>query len=405
MTTLLEQVFAQIKQLPQEDQYKIAKKILKSLNHNPSSNDDRETTFEFTKLLSEFNNLEGYYNLSNTMLASELKELTLLGENLKAENKVSDTDKIYIYKKWSFTFSFMQMLNAWQWFFAGILLQRNSHLKTQAMQMYYYSIFFAYGSFLSAQFKGHYTLADVPKKTNYQSINNMNNEVSEKIKNEMLRLKGLGRIDTESYLSSINNINNIQNLEMLEPARRYVWLAGNQKTGNYIYVQARKEHKGGEHERRAEWYYQVFNSWENKINIFYPEVRYFKENHDNKFHTDNRNRYTYSIQFMVDELYEEYEDSALTNKGIICLWQRKSDDLTKDLSDMYSLEFWALQHIKVVVDLHTKLLEGYTKGSPYTQEQERLLTILCDHHRRTGLFEVLKVAMPKILEKIGIEIE
>lgn len=398
MTNLLEQAIAQIEQLPQDKQDEIAKKILKLLNNNPSSNDYRETTFEFSRLLSEFNKLEGYYNLSNDILASELKELNLLGENLEAENKVYDPKKIYIYKKWSFTFSFMQMLNAWQWFFAGIVLQRNSHLKSQAMQMYYYSIFFAYGSFLSAHFKGHYTLADVPKKQQNKNSNNTNNEFIEKLNNKILRALKANGIDRRDMESSDS-----QNIEKkLESARRYIWLAGNQKTGNYIYVQAKKEHKGGEHERRAEWYYQVFNTWENKIKIFYPEVRSFKENHDNKFHTENRNRYTYSIQYMVDELYEEYKNSALTNKGIICLWQRKSDDLTKDLSNTYSLEFWALQHIKVVVDLHTKLLEGYTKGSPYTQEQERLLIILCEHHEKTGLLEVLKVAMPTILEKIGI---
>ncbi|MTJ52969.1 hypothetical protein FJR38_10075 [Anabaena sp. UHCC 0253] len=140
MTTLLEQVVEQIKQLSQSKQDEIAKQILKSLNHNRSSNDYRETTFEFTKMLSEFNKLEGYCNLNNDTLASQLKELNLLGENLEAENKVYDEAKIAIYKKWSFTFSFMQMLNAWQWFFAGILLQRNSHLNNQAMQMYYYSI-------------------------------------------------------------------------------------------------------------------------------------------------------------------------------------------------------------------------------------------------------------------------
>ncbi|MBD2131182.1 hypothetical protein H6F47_01570 [Sphaerospermopsis sp. FACHB-1094] len=118
------------------------------------SNDGRETTFTFKRLSSEFNNLEGYYNLYNDRLASQLKELNLLGGDRTAENKVYDQAKIVIYKKWSFTVSFLQMLNAWQWFFAGILLERNSYLTTQAMQMYYYTIFFSCGSFLSAHFRG-----------------------------------------------------------------------------------------------------------------------------------------------------------------------------------------------------------------------------------------------------------
>ncbi|MDB9310185.1 hypothetical protein PN471_16400 [Aphanizomenon sp. CS-733/32] len=361
------------------------------------SNDGRETTFTFKRLSSEFNNLEGYYNLYNDRLASQLKELNLLGGDRTAENKVYDQAKIFIYKKWSFTVSFLQMLNAWQWFFAGILLERNSYLTTQAMQMYYYTIFFSCGSFLSAHFKGNYTLADI-KTLKEANIKNQNNEITKKVRNETLRVLELMGQDTESYLSSINDNQNIE--EIMESARREVWLVDDETDGNYIYVAKRNKKKGGEHEVRAKWYYDVFNGWESKVKILYPDVRCFNENEDDKkFHSDRRNMFTYSIQMMADELCSLDEDIRLTNEQIICLWQRKSSDLT----NRYPEAFWALEHIKVVVDLHTKLLEGYNKDdSPYTEVQEHLLKNLCEHHKRTGLVEVLKVAMPTILEKIGI---
>ncbi|HEY9804088.1 MAG TPA: hypothetical protein V6D25_27400 [Leptolyngbyaceae cyanobacterium] len=361
------------------------------------SNDGRETTFSFKDLLIDFNKIGGYYNLYNDGLAIQIKELKLLGENPKEANKVYEQEKIYIYKKWSFSVSFLQMLNAWQWFFAGILLRRNSYLIAQANQMYYYAIYFSYGSFLSAHFKGKYTLADLPKLHKDKKMINKNNEINEKVENEILRvLKANGR-DTESHVSSSHEHQNIE--QVLEPARREVWLVINKTDETYIYV--KKKYAGKEHEHRANWYYGVFNSWESKINILYPDVRCFNESDDDKtFHSDDRNEFTYRIEHMADELCSLDEDSALTNEGIICLWQRKSSDL----AEMYSKEFWVLQHIKVVVDLHTKLLEGYIKESPYTEVQKHLLKNLCEHHKRTGLVEVLKVAMPTILGKIGIEL-
>lgn len=327
------------------------------------SNDGRETTFSFKYLLSDFNKIGGYYNLYNNDLAIYLKELNLLGEDPEEANKVDDQEKIHIYKKWSFTVSFLQMLNAWQWLFAGILLRRNSYLIAQSLQMYYYAIYFSYGSFLSAHFKGKYTLADVPKQHKDKKRKNNNNDITDKVEKELLRvLKANGR-DTESNVSSSHDHQNIE--QVLEPARREIWLVVNKTDKNYIYVATRKE-AGKEHERRARWYYGVFNTWESKINILYPDVRCFNEGDDDKtFHSDERNEFTYRIEHMADELCSLDENSALTNEGIICLWRRNSSAL----ADMFSKEFWVLQHIKVVVDLHTKLLEGYIKESPYTEVQ------------------------------------
>ena len=79
------------------------------------SNNDREKTFSFNQLLREFNQLEGYCNLNNDELASQLKKLNLLEENVNAENKIHDPETIAIYKQWSFTVSFLQMLNWKYW--------------------------------------------------------------------------------------------------------------------------------------------------------------------------------------------------------------------------------------------------------------------------------------------------
>lgn len=397
MTQLLEQAIAQVKLLSESEQDRIASSILKSLKKSLSSNDYRETTFTFKKLSSEFNELRGYYNLNNNDFASQLKLLKLLGEEPEKENKVDNQEIIAIYNKWSFTVSFLQMLNAWQWFFAGILLERNSYLTTQAMQMYYYAIFFSYGSFLSAHFKGNYTIADIEKLK--KANKNKNNAITKKVRDETLRVLELMGQNTESYLLSINDNQNIE--EIIESARREIWLVENKTDGNYIYVADKERKKGGEHEVRAIWYYSVFKGWESNINISYPDVRCFNENDNSKkFHSDMRNRFTYSIQMMTDELcnYNLSEDRGLTNDGIICLWQRESVDLTTRCPEA----FWALEHIKVVVDLHTKLLKEYKKDSPYTEEQENLLKNLCEHHKKTGLIEVLKVVMPTILQKVGI---
>jgi len=95
----------------------------------------------------------GYYDLSNRDLGNLLESCNLLEEECRQDDAV-----IANYQKWSFTASFLQLINAWQWFLSGVLLGIHACLPAQAMQIYYYSISFSYGSFLSAQFKGHYSL-------------------------------------------------------------------------------------------------------------------------------------------------------------------------------------------------------------------------------------------------------
>ncbi len=347
----------------------------------------QEKCFTFKKILHEFNEIEGYENLNNEDLANVLQGMKLLGENNNnRENKIHDKEIIADYKKWSFTFSFLQMINAWQWFFAGILLGRNSYLPAQVHQMYYYAIFFSYGSFLSAHFKGNYTVAEIKKsiKVNDKTKENFKS-VAEQVKDEIFKASG-------------KNIEISHDYEKYEKVRREVWYVEDKSNTTYIKVKERGN-SGGEHERRSHLFHSVFKTWNspNYFNISYPHIFPLD---NSKFFSDQRNFFTYSMEAMADELYYSSDSIdtqiGLSNKAIIGLWQRESSDL----ANAYPEAFWALEHIKVIVDLHTKLLEGYTNDSPYTKTQVFLLKQLCEHHKNTSLLEVIKVAMPTILQKI-----
>lgn len=277
----------------------------------------RETVFTFKTLLREFNELEGYCNLNNDELASELQRMKLLGEDNNAKyNMIYDKKIITSYKKWSFTVSFLQMINAWQWFFAGILLGRQSCLTTQIMQMYYYAIFFSYGSFLSAQFKGNYTVGESIK---HKESRNKNSQTVEKVRDEILKLISK---NTEGDLSvdSVKSISDNQGIEEIrEAVRREIWFVENKEHGNYIHVKDNRQQGKGEHERRSIWFHSVFRSWDSQkwLNISYPDIRSFQDDH--KFHSNIRNNFTYSIQMMADELYYDISerDIGLTNEMII----------------------------------------------------------------------------------------
>lgn len=300
-------------------------------------NQDRTTIFPFNAVLEIFNDFGGYYNLSNSDLSNELENLNLLDSNNREKKETVEK-----YQRWALTASFLQLLNAWQWFFSGVLLSRQACLPAQTMQMYYYSIFFAQGSFLSAQFKGQYTL-----KT--------------QIENET------GKISK---------------------TRKEVWLGEKSGGGENIKIAENRRDGGGEHATRANWFYEVLKNWNFKD--LYPDVLDFDSHRG--FHSERRNASTYALYSIVEELYGIPEEMSEPSNGIlISLWNRESD-----LGDSYPEELWALEHIKVATDLHIKLLQGYKQNSPYGKQQVLLIENLFDHHKRTGLVEVLKAAMPDI---------
>lgn len=307
-------------------------------NRQESMSGDRTTALSFKLLSESFNELEGYYNLANSDLGVALESWDLLEEEHRKNDAV-----ITNYKRWSFTASFLQLINAWQWFFSGVLLGRQAYLPAQTMQMYYYSIFFSYGSFLSAHFKGHYTL-----------------------KTEIEDMK-------------------------VRKTRKEVWL--NQKNNGKSYIEIKDKGRGGEHEIRANWFYAVFRNWDFKSS--HPDV--FSFDSDTDFHSRFRNIFTYSLSDITEELYTTpAQRSAPPNEILISLWNREAEWV-----DYYPEEFWALEHIKVIVDLHTRLLEGYEEISPYKQQQIWLVENLCAHHANTGLIEVVREAMPTILRRMG----
>lgn len=220
------------------------------------------------------------------------------------------------------------------------------------MQMNYYSIFFCYGAFLSAQLKGHYTLEidDRGKKT-----------------------------------------------------RKEVWMGQNidSQTGEEtLGIKIKEKGKGGEHEIRSNWFYEVFKDWDFKND--YQDVLSFGEDRNIKFHSRFRNKYTYSLSDMAEELYEIPNLISPSNEILIKLWNRDSN-----WTEYYPEQFWALEHIKIVVDLHIKLLEKYRQCKqkiPYKCHQIRLVNSLCKHHSDTGLAEIIKETMSPIIQVLRIQL-
>lgn len=306
-------------------------------------NSDREETINFELISKIFNGKKGYFDLPN----SDLGQL-LISWNL--EENGEDETIISNYIKWSFTASFLQLINAWQWFFSGIILGRQGNFPAQTMQMNYYSIFFSYGAFLSAQLKGHYTLKiDPAKKTK---------------------------------------------------TRKEVWIVQNidSKVGEETFcIKIKQKGKRGEHEIRSNWFYEVFKDWDFKND--YQDVLSFYE--DRKFHSRFRNKYTYSLSDIAEELYEIPNSISPSNEILIRLWNRDYD-----WTEYYPEQFWALEHIKIVVDLHIKLLKQYHQCKqeiPYKYHQIRLINSLCKHHSYTGLTEIIKETMSPILNVIKDE--
>jgi hypothetical protein len=302
---------------------------------------ERTRTYDIGSLSALFNELDGYYNLPNRDLAGLLVDLDLLQE----QNRM-DAQTVASYVKWSFTASFLQLVNAWQWFLSGVLLARQSYMPSQVMQMYYYSIFFSYGAFLSAQLKGHYTL----------------------------------RVETTDNGD-------------VKKTRKEVWTG---EHGNQPHICVGNRGRGGEHEIRAKWFYKVFGSWDLKDH--HPDVLAFED--DRSFLVGFRNMLTYSLADVAEELFYHDPDfcpAPPANEVLLRLWRRN-----KDWVECFPEEFWALEHIKVVVDLHVKLLEQYGKISPYTDAQVVLAGNLYRHHQKTRMTDLLEEAMNPIFTHMGI---
>lgn len=275
----------------------------------------------------------------NTDLARAIVDWDLLDEK-------SQTNSLTIagYIKWSFTTSFLQLVNAWQWFFAGILLKKQTSLLAQETQMYYYSIYFSYGSFLSTNFKGHYSLKEIFKEGKFP-----------------------------------------------QKIRKEVWLAKDLKS---FRIETKDKGKGGEHEVRANWFFDVFDKWEDASQ--YPAIRMFKE--DRHFHSGYRNLFTYSISGMADELYSRQEITTLREIKYILLelWEG-----TGNAAEIYPEECWALEHIRLAMDVHVSLLNKFSGETPYKSSQFLLIENLIRYHEHTKLDFLLRIAFDPFIKHMN----
>ena len=208
--------------------------------------------------------------------------------------------------------------------------------------MYYYSIFFSEKSFLAGHFKGAYTVAVAVEDA------------------------------------------------QVSKTRMRVWLGKENGENSIVLAKIR----GAEHRTTAKWFYEVFEQWD--LRQRHPGVSPFVDDQD--FHVSSRNMYTYSLGDIADELAYSDPDNCPappTNEVLFSLWRRQ------DWDEYYPEEFWALEHLKVALDLHVQLLNRFTGVSPYTSYQANMVRNLYEHHRRTGLSGFLDDALGPILDHVG----
>jgi len=67
-----------------------------------------------------FNDCGGYFNRNNEDLQS-----IMIKWNLKEEDNLKNSKIALLYIPWCFSVSFLQMINAWQWFFPEHFLHDN----------------------------------------------------------------------------------------------------------------------------------------------------------------------------------------------------------------------------------------------------------------------------------------
>jgi hypothetical protein len=102
---------------------------------------------------------------------------------------------------------------------------------------------------------------------------------------------------------------------------------------------------------------------------------------------------------MGEELFSmpDHAKGKIPNDILIQLW-----NLDDDIAEYYPEQSWALEHIKVPLFLHLKLLEGYEDDSPYYSSQINLFRQLYNHHKTTDLSFFLEGTVGPILEHMDI---
>lgn len=297
--------------------------------------DKRSVPLAYSTLSEFFETAGGYYEMGNEELAGTLLRWDLLEARNRTEAKTA-----WSFLRWSLTASFLQLMNAFQWFLSALLLERSSYLPAQTMQQHYYSIFFSFGSFLALHGKGHYTVKIEPQ----------------------------GSDDPRVF-------------------RREVWL----DDGPPPLVDLKEKGRGGEHEVRANWFYEVFKAWEQKDD--YPGVLMFEQ--DRKFHTGFRNMFTYALSEMAEELHHDAHEDAVSNEVVLRLWSRESEVI-----ELYPDEFWVLEHLRAPLELHAKLIDDFGDGSPFTSVQEYIVSSLLSRHENDGVADLIDEILKPIIVTI-----
>jgi hypothetical protein len=289
-----------------------------------NTNIGRSLPIGFESLTEFFTEAGGYPPLGNEELGVTLVKWDLLQE----ENRNDPTSALR-YLHWSLATSFLEWLNAIQWLAAGFVLQKTAYLPAQVLQSYYYSIFFSYGSFLALHGKGHYTV----------------------------------KVDIESS-------------NEIESTRRELWFV----EGPPPRIGLKAKRRGGEHQIRANWFYEVFRRWDRRE--LYPTVRLFEE--DQSYHTGFRNMFTYSLFEMAEELHHKADHESITADILKGLWNSDSN-----LIEYFPEEYWALVHLKTSFEMHRDLVTGYEEGNPLTHVQQYLLSTLMERHEGTAFSDFI----------------
>lgn len=291
--------------------------------------------------LELFSKFGGYLDLNNDDLQYEM-----ISWELANQENLGNHEIVFKYIPWCFSASFLQMINAWQWFFSGVLLSQQCYLPAQSLQCWYYATFFSSVSFLASQLRGIFT------------------------------------INIEYDFENDTSANTKRN-------RKAIWIESPEK-GEWQIALNQPVQKGGQHETIANWFYDVFNKWDNKRK--YPDVDAFVK--DRKFHTNFRNLFTYSLGDIAEELFSPDDIHIVDNQIIKNLWERDVSEV-----EIHPETFWALEHLRVATDIHMNLVSATKVKNAIKFAQRRLINGFVEQHTKTGFIDVIKLTHRELLKK------
>ncbi len=265
-----------------------------------SSTNSRFNALSKKEMLSLFCTVDGYADGQNDTLYCFIEKLKLtVGENnVKAE-------LLHDYAKVMYAISFLEMINAWQWFLTAQHTREFSASTAQRIQNEYYSIFFSMLSYLSLNQKGSFNI----------SINGQDGK----------------------------------------SVRKSLWCNFDKGLLEVGEVRLR----GGEHESTAMWFYKVFlkSEFNNSDSIF----ELYKD--ETGYHSKMRNWFTYRIGDIAEDLFETPTNKGINNVGLFDILNGFGESI-----DFEPETFTALQYLKFVTDLHLFLIKESGMKTPNSQK-------------------------------------